>query len=271
MICPEASSERSRRLSPAPLYWDRYARKVKKAMFQERVALHKRDIHLKLVRAWSPGLEGKYILKTDSYEEAFGRDAFLDALSATAALAIGMDISVEIAGKAKRRFPTLAYTAADIKNLPFRSAVLDIIVSNSTLDHLIQSDVAAAVRELARIIKPGGTLILTLDNRHNPLHVLSHYVRKIFGWFYTDRCYSIPEARKLLEENGFQVLDVTAIFHIPFPLNFMAKTAERLFGRGIVSFIEGTVRFFGRLERYPTRFLTGRHIALKARKIPGAR
>jgi ubiquinone/menaquinone biosynthesis C-methylase UbiE len=266
---PEMNSERSRRPSPTPLYWDHYARRAKKAMFQERIALHKRDLHLKLIQKWAPGLEGKYLLKTDAYEEAFGRDAFLDALSETAALAVGMDISSEIAGRAKRRFPSLSYTATDIKNLPFRSAVFDVIISNSTLDQLVPNDVSTAVGELARILKPGGTMILTLDNRHNPLHVFSHWIRRVFGWFYTDRCYSVPEAGNLLRENGFRVLETTAVFHVPFPLNFLAKTAERLFGRAVVPWIERMVRFYGRFEKYPTRFLTGRHIALLARKIPG--
>ena len=192
----------------------------------------------------------------------------MDALSAATALAVGMDISAEIAGRAKRHFPALAYAAADITNLPFRSAAFDIIVSNSTLDHLVPRDVSIAIRESCCILKPGATLILTLDNKHNPLHVFSHWIRRIFGWFYTDRCYSVPEARKLLGENGFQVLEATAIFHIPFSLNFLAKTAERLFGRSIDPLLEWMVRGFGRLERYPSRFLTGRHIALKAVRTP---
>lgn len=271
MSRPNPVPGESRRPSSTPRYWDQYARKVNKASFHERIAVHKRDVHLRLIRAWFPDLAGKTILKTDSYEEAFGEDAFLDALSSPAALAVGMDISAEIAGRAKKRFPGLAFAAADTLGLPFRSSVFDLVVSNSTLDHLDQGDVPGAVKELSRIIKPGGTLILTLDNRHNPLHVLSHWLRRLFGWFYTDRCYSIPEARGLLEGNGFRVTETTAIFHVPFPLNFLAKTAQRIFGPKSGRCVERLVRFFGRLERYPTRLLTGRHIALKAGKIPEIR
>ncbi len=253
---------------PTPLYWDNYSRKVQKGSFQDRIARHKKDVHLRLVRDWAPPLEGRRVLKTDSYEEAFGQDALLDALAATAGKAVGMDISAEIAGRAKRRFPGLSFIATNLRHLPFRTSAFDVIVSNSTLDHLVGNDVPPAMRELARILKPGGILVLTLDNKHNLLHVFSHWMRRMFGWFYTDRCYSIPETTHLLRENGFQVLAATAVFHVPFPMNFLAKTAERWFGRRVDSLVDRTVRLCGRLERLPTRHLTGRHIALKARKPP---
>jgi len=251
-----------------PYDWDQYARRAKKGRFQDRIALHKKNVHLELIRDWAASLEGKIVLKTDANEEAFGADAFLNELSATAAVAVGMDVSAEIVVRAKRRFPNLPYAAANVKNLPFLSSVFDIIISNSTLDHLPREEVPEAVRELGRILKPGAILILTLDNKHNPLHVFSHWIRRFFGWFYTDRCYSVPETTRLLRENGFQVLAATAVFHIPFPLNFLAKTAERFFGSGMNALIEGIIRICGGLDRFPTRYLTGRHIAFKARK-PG--
>ena len=270
MIRPESDAGQSRRPDPTSAYWDSYARKANKGRFQERIAVHKRDVHLSLIRAWAPGLERSRLLKTDANEEAFGADAILDALAAGAPLATGMDISREIAGLAKKRFPALSFAAADTRFLPYRASAFDVVVSNSTLDHLVLRDVPIALRELARVLKPGGILILTLDNRHNPLHVFSHRMRRICGWFYTDRCYTVSEARTLLEENGFQTLESTAIFHIPFPLNFLSKAAERLFGPRVNAPVEGLVRFFGRLENFPTRFLTGRHIALKAMKpAPG--
>lgn len=250
-----------------PYDWDQYAWRAKKGRFQDRIALHKKDVHLKLVRDWTSSLAGKTILKTDANEEAFGADAFLNELSATAAAAVGMDVSAEVVVRAKRRFPDLPYTAANVKNLPFGSSLFDVIISNSTLDHLPRKEVPEAVRELGRVLKPEGILILTLDNKHNPLHVFSHWVRRMFGWFYTDRCYSVPETSKLLRNNGFQVLAATAVFHIPFPVNFLAKTAERFFGSGMDVLVKGIVRLCGRLDRFPTRYLTGRHIALKARKI----
>ena len=217
MSGPDAPRVRGRREPLDPAYWDRYARRVDRAKFQDQIARYKKEVHLRLIRAWYPCLEGRTILKTDSYEEAFGRDALLDALSSSARLAVGMDISTEIALRAKGRFPALAFTATNTTRLPFHSSVFDLIVSNSTLDHLVPADVRLAVREFARVLKPDGTMVLTLDSAHNPLHVLSHWLRRIFGWFYTDRCYTVPEARRILEENGFRVLESHAVTISPFP------------------------------------------------------
>jgi SAM-dependent methyltransferase len=255
-----------KRPSPPPLYWNRYARKVRRAIFEERIARHKKDVHLDLIGRWAPLLEGQRILKTDSFEEAFGSDAFLDALATRARFAAGMDISAEIASRAKRRFPGLAFAAADIVSLPFKNAAFDLVVSNSTLDHLVSQDVLRGLKELARVLRPGGGLILTLDNKHNPLHIFSHWMRRVFGWFYTDRCYSVPESVALLKKSGFRALEATAIFHVPFPVNFMAKAADLLLGGAAVPLVEKAVHFFSGWERRPTRFLTGRHIALKAEK-----
>ena len=46
----------------------------------------------------------------------------------------------------------------------------DLVVSNSTLDHFARADdITIALREIQQVLKPGGRLILTLDNPSNPV------------------------------------------------------------------------------------------------------
>jgi len=56
---------------------------------------------------------------------------------------------------------------------------------------------------------------------------------------------------------------VTAIYHIPFPINVLAKTLEKLLGPRANVPIRQAIGIFRRLEALPTRFLTGRYIALR--------
>jgi SAM-dependent methyltransferase len=246
---------------------NRYDPKNRRGLFHPLIALRKRSANLRLVEAWAPpSRENARILKTDLFEEAHGEDAILDDFARRWGFAAGIEVSPRTAALANDRFRGLPIIATSVAAIPFRPASFETILSNSTLDHLRPAEFERALAELARILKPGGVLILTLDNRHNPLHVFSHWVRRLFGWFYTDRCYTVDEAAAALRRHGFRVTDATAVFHVPFPVNFLAKTASRLFGRGIDPGLERLLDVFDRWERLGTKFLTGRHIALRAVK-----
>jgi len=242
---------------------------IRRAVFHPRIAAHKKDVHLRLCRSWAPVLEGRRILKTDLFEEAFGEDALLDELDRRSGCAVGIEISPWTAARAKGRFLALPILSGNVARLPFRSAAFDLIFSNSTLDHLQPTEVEKALVEFARVLKPGGLLILTLDNKHNPLHVFSHWARRLFGWFYTDRCYTVEEAREAVGRAGFRVTEATAVFHVPFPLNFMVKKASPLLGPRLDPCLDRLLLALDRGERRPTRFLTGRHIALRAVRKEG--
>ncbi len=56
---------------------------------------------------------------------------------------------------------------ADMRNLPFPDATFDVVVSRAAIHNLYQApDRAAAIREIARVMKPGATAILS-DIRHH--------------------------------------------------------------------------------------------------------
>jgi SAM-dependent methyltransferase len=245
-------------------YWSQRALMIPRGVFHPRIARYKRMVHLRLLERWAPSLPGKAVLKTDLFEEAFGADALLDELDRRSGFAVGIEISPWTAARAKTRFATACLLSASAASLPFRPASFDLVFSNSTLDHLPPPDVERALSEFARILKPEGLLILTLDNKHNPLHVFSHWVRRLFGWFYTDRCYTVEEARAAVGRSGFRVTAATAIYHVPFPVNFAAKKASRFLGPRLDPGLDRLLRLFDRGEGWPTRFLTGRHIALRA-------
>jgi SAM-dependent methyltransferase len=58
------------------------------------------------------------------------------------------------------------YVRADLAVLPFRPASFDVVTCVSVLEHMPRHTRAQAVREMARILEPGGRLILTYD-RHD--------------------------------------------------------------------------------------------------------
>jgi SAM-dependent methyltransferase len=59
----------------------------------------------------------------------------------------------------------IAWGVADLSALPFAGATFDTVFSCETIEHVPSA--AGAVNELARVLKPGGTLFLTTPNYAN--------------------------------------------------------------------------------------------------------
>jgi SAM-dependent methyltransferase len=242
--------------------WDAVAAGLREPQFQEQIALYKRRENLDLVAAWAPA-KVRVALKTDLFEEAFGTDALLDALAGIYPVIVGMDISYVVAHAAKRRMTGAGHVVSDVCDLPFKDASIDLVVSISTLDHLPPATLRGALAELCRVLSPGGCIVLTLDSRHNPLHVFSNALRRRLGRIHAERCYTIGEIRGALAGQPVTVTEATAIYHVQFPVNFLAKQAERLLGARADRLIRAVVRASAVLGTLPTRLLTGRYIALR--------
>ena len=56
----------------------------------------------------------------------------------------------------------LTWKEASLKSLPFEDSVFDFILCHSVLEHVV--DYPLAVRELARVLKPGGRLVIRTGN-----------------------------------------------------------------------------------------------------------
>jgi len=251
-------------------YWDSITSKIKNYHLEKNVAVYKRNEHIELIKSWSAGLEGKTILKTDLYEEAFGNDHLLFWLIEQNAKIYGMDISFKVTNKAKINAGKQGVyfkngVVTDVRSCSFRDESFDLIISNSTLDNLAACDVSAALSELKRILKPTGILILTLDNAHNPLYLLGYYLEKLLNTnkYYQGRCYSVKRGKLLVEQSNFLVRDVTAIVHIPTPFNRLAILLKKSDSILVENLVKYCVTLFSKLGKRKTKFLTGWFIALK--------
>jgi SAM-dependent methyltransferase len=220
--------------------------------------------------------KGAAVLKTDLFEEALGNSTLLSALPASL---VGMDLSPTVLSEARRRNPGLPLVLADVRQLPFAGATLDGAISTSTLDHFQDSaDLARSLRELGRVLRPGGGLLLTLDNPLNPLlalrNAVPHSLRMSMGLtpYYVGYTCGPTRLAQLLHEAGFEVRDTTAILHFPRALVALFGMAlGRTPSGSAQGKILGLLRHAEILRRLPTRWLTGHYVAVLAAKISGPR
>lgn len=178
----------------------------------------KRDAYLTLIGRWAD-CRGQRVLKTDLFEEGLGPDAFYGRIAPATALAVGIDLSVAVARRARRRFggDGVLCVAADVRQLPFRAATFGRVLSPSTLDHFPdEGDLHVSLVELRRVSGPEARMVITLDNRSNVSDPLLRAVARLrLVPYYLGRSYTVEELRSELGRAGYSVLDTSAIVHTP--------------------------------------------------------
>jgi SAM-dependent methyltransferase len=241
--------------------------------FQRLWRTHSDQINKALLSRWLPEEQLECTLKTDLFDEAV-HDGLIPSLAHRTRRLFCIDVSFMVHQMVKRRYPDLQTVSADVRRLPFKEASFDSIVSNSTLDHFeSMEDLVSALKELRRVLQPGGQLILTLDNPTNPIVFLrnwlpSRLLAKIGAIpYYVGKTLGARRLKHLLDELGFQPLETDAILHCPRILavivaGWMEKHASHEIQRKFLSFLMG----FEKLSKLPTRFLTGYFVAVRCRK-----
>jgi SAM-dependent methyltransferase len=93
-----------------------------------------------------------------------GPGAYIEAVRArigSSGTVVGLDIGHERAALA----PSDAGIVGDVQALPFADAAFDVVLALHMLYHV--PDIAAAVAEYRRVLRPGGQLVVTTNSEHD--------------------------------------------------------------------------------------------------------
>ena len=234
---------------------------------------HSDSINQSLLFRWLPAQSVGRLLKTDMFDELVG-EGLTPFLQARAHSVIGMDLSFGNAHLSCRGQTTVCGACADVRDLPFGNESFEVVVSNSTLDHFQTLDeIIVSLRELHRVLRKGGQLILTLDNSANPIiaarNVLPFKLLNRLGIlpYYVGATCGPWRLQQLLREVGFDVRDVTAVLHCPRILAVLAAKILCSYANSSVQqrFLRW-IQVFENMSRWPTRYLTGHFIAVRAER-----
>ena len=130
--------------------------------------------------------------------------------------AFGFDLTQ--GGLARARAAGHRVARGDITRIPFGSGLFDIVTSFDVLQ-CVEED-AASVAEMARVIRPGGALVLTLA----ALDVLRGDHAE--AWQEVRR-YTPTRARALVQSAGLQVERMSYLFASLFPLMLAVRSVQR--------------------------------------------
>ena len=99
------------------------------------------------------------------------------------------DIEIERVAEAREETPHALVAAAEA--VPYADNLFDTILSHEVLEH-VQDDRASA-REMVRVLKPGGRIIIFVPNRWYPFETHGHYWRGKYHFGNTPLINYLPD------------------------------------------------------------------------------
>ena len=133
----------------------------------------------------------------------------------------GAEVSMPSLRLAATAVPAATLVYADTRQLPYNDEEFDAVGAFDVLEHIADDD--AALRGLARTVRPGGLVLLTVPQHRwlwSPIHVYSGHQRR----------YRRSELVALVNASGLEVIGVTSFVSLllPFMLScFSAGTTRR--------------------------------------------
>jgi len=154
-----------------------------------------------------------------------------------------IDISDSLLEVAAQRFPNVKFVNADIHATPFEPASFDLVVGCSVLHHLEWDD---ALKEVFRILRPGGALRFTEPNLLNPQIFLQKnwpWLKKRMGDSLDETAFTPQRIRRSLESAGFASVSAE-------PFEFLHPATPE-------AWVPAVVRLESWVEKTPLRKIAG--------------
>jgi ubiquinone/menaquinone biosynthesis C-methylase UbiE len=148
----------------------------------------------------------------------------------------------------------------DLNQLPFRSGYFNLVISRSVVEHL--ADPVAVFREFARVLHPGGKVVIVTPNKYDYVSFLAAITPYRFHRFLVAKIMRVPEGdvfptlyrantasalRKSLRMAGMAELELELVNHYPAYLMFspvlfrLGVCYERLTSRALFRSLRGLI------------------------------
>ncbi len=180
--------------------------------------------------------------------------------------AVMLDFAPSALGLARRNFAQESargrFVLADVCGTPFRNASFDVVMSFGLIEHFV--DVSAIIREMVRVLRPGGLVFLDIVPRRFNVQTVANAVYNWYaalafgvltgqprsGWRrakeqfvppYFENEYTMEQYAGWMEEAG--LVDVRITGSNPFPRLYLPSLLDAVFLRFMVAMLPWWRRF----------------------------
>lgn len=144
----------------------------------------------------------------------------------------GLDIEPTsiIRAKTEMRGTKTQVVGGDVTKMPFKANSFDKVILSEVLEHLL--DERRALKEIYRVLKPNGYLLISVPNANYPLfwdpvnwflqHFFKTHIKEGFWagiWTNHLRLYTRARISRLLNESGFKIGEVESLTRWCLPFN----------------------------------------------------
>jgi len=140
----------------------------------------------------------------------------------------GVDISESMIERGRQANPGVAYSVGDALALPFAAQTFDVAFATTVLHHVEPKEWPSFVRELHRVLRPGGMAVIF---EHNPLNPLSRRAVHRCEFDQDAVLLRAPKTRRLMETEEFDIVEDRYILLTPWTNSFvqwLERAAQRL-------------------------------------------
>ncbi|GAA2558738.1 class I SAM-dependent methyltransferase [Mycolicibacterium diernhoferi] len=142
----------------------------------------------------------------DVLEAGPGEGYGADLIAGVARSVVGVDYDEQAVAHIRAKYPRVQMHLGNLADLPLADGSVDVVVNFQVIEHLW--DQGQFVGECARVLRPGGLLLMSTPNRItfspgrdtplNPFHT---------------RELNAADLTELLEQGGFEIEGVYGVFH----------------------------------------------------------
>lgn len=125
---------------------------------------------------------------------------------------VGVDLADNMVAEAQRLYPDIPFVQADMRRLPFDDAALAGIVAFYSLLHIPHEDMPVVLRELWRVLRPTGELLVGFHRGSETRHIADWWGEEVNLDF---RFFTTQEMTDWLTHAGFTLSEI--IERMPYP------------------------------------------------------
>jgi SAM-dependent methyltransferase len=137
----------------------------------------------------------------------------------------GVDVSPAMVERARAENPDVEYAVSEERRLPHDDGAFDLVFAVCVLHHVAAADRLPLLREMRRVVRPGG-LVAVFE--HNPLNPLTRRVVRTCAFDEGVELIRSRDLASLLSGAGFDVFGAEYLLFVPWRADRLERTLRRL-------------------------------------------